>query len=110
MSSKTHRPYTVIGAESLTSSLYKTGDESVGFQYRFNITRLNARTGRVSQWFAPADVIALVKLAQVIASELQHDGCMNAMLRDDLRRVAMHLDEALDKLKAEHSPTGDKVR
>ncbi|MEO9595888.1 MULTISPECIES: hypothetical protein [Rhodopirellula] len=110
MSSKTHRPYAVIGSESLTSSLYKSGDELVGFQYRFNITRLNARTGRVSQWFAPADVIALVKLTQVIASELQHDGCMNTCLRDELRGVAVLLDEALDKLKTEYDSTGDKIR
>ena len=110
MSSKTHRPYAVVGSESLTSSLYKSGDELVGFQYRFNITRLNASSGCVSHWIEPTDVIALLKLVQVLSSELHIDGCMEAGLRNELRLVAKHLDKILNKLKAEHDSTGDKIR
>jgi hypothetical protein len=58
MSTGSHKPYAVIGAEQLTASVYKTGDELIGFKYRFNITRLNKRTGRVGHWFRPDDLMA----------------------------------------------------
>jgi hypothetical protein len=85
----------LVGAEQLTAAVYKTGDELVGFDYRFNITRLNNRTGRVNQWFTPDDLFAIVKLARVLAAELAHDGCMNAELRNRLVSLAAALDDAI---------------
>jgi len=106
MSTKSRKPYTVIGAERLTSSLYKTGDELTGFKYRFNIVRLNNHTGRVNQWFRPNDLVALMKLTQVLASELNHDGCGDAALRQQLRRIAAVLDRTLDEIASQHTSDG----
>lgn len=84
-----------VGAEQLTASVYKTGDELIGFDYRFNITRLNNCNGRVNQWFIPADLHAMVKLTRVLAAELANDGCMNTELRIRLITLAAALDEAI---------------
>ena len=101
MTNKSRRPYTVVGAEQLTATVYKTGDELIGFDYRFNITRLNYRNGRVSQWFIPADLLAMVKLTRVLAAELADDGCMDLELRTRLFRLASALDEAITETTPE---------
>lgn len=93
------KPYAVVGSEQLTASLYKTGDELIGFNYRFNIVHLNNRTGRVGHWLRPSDLEALVKLTQVLATELADDGCMDGVLRHRLRTIAVVLEEALDEIK-----------
>ena len=98
MNQNTSKPYTLIGAEALTASVYKTGDELTGVDYRFNITRLNKRTGKVNHWFTPNDLCAMVKLTRVLAAELAVDGCMSATLRDQLIGIAAALDEAIDVL------------
>ena len=91
----------MVGAEQLTASVYKTGDELTGFDYHFNMTRLNNRTGGVSQWFTPDDICAMVKMVRVLAAELADDGCMDEALRNQLFRLAAALDDAI----AEASPT-----
>ncbi len=95
MTQRSRKPNTIVGAEQLTASVYKTGDELIGFDYRFNITRLNNRTGRVNQWFTPDDLISLVKLVRVLSAELADDGCMNAELRNRLVSLASALDAAI---------------
>ena len=95
MNQKSRKPYTLVGADQLTASVYKTGDELIGFDYRFNITRLNNRAGRVNQWFTPDDLTALVKLVRVLAAELADDGCMNVELRNRLVGLATTLDDAI---------------
>lgn len=95
MTQRSRKPYTLVGAEQLTASVYKTGDELSGFDYRFNITRLNNRTGRVNQWFTPHDIISLVKLVRVLSVELANDGCMNTELRNRLFSLATELDAAI---------------
>lgn len=104
MSSKTRKPYTLVGAEDLTASVYKTGDELVGFDYRFNIVRLHRRTGRVDQWLTPSDLIALTKLVRVLAAELAVDGCMEPGLRDELFRLSASLDSAIAEASSHHGP------
>jgi hypothetical protein len=106
MSNGSHKPYAVIGAEQLTASVYKTGDELIGFKYRFNITRLNKRTGRVGHWFRPDDLMALLQLTRVLAAELAHDGCMDSALRKQLRDIATRLDQTLDEITPEHATNG----
>jgi len=110
MSTKSRKPYAVIGAERLTSSLYKIGDELTGFRYRFNIVRLNNHTGRVNQWFRPDDLVALVKLTQVLATELTHDGCLDAALHQQLRRMAAVLEQTLDEFASQHTSDGATER
>lgn len=95
MTQQSRTPYTLVGAEQLTASIYKTGDELIGFDYRFNITRLNNRSGRVNQWFMPTDLLAMVKLTRVLAAELADDGCMDAELRVRLFTLAAALDVAI---------------
>lgn len=95
MTQKARKPYTLVGAEQLTASVYKTGDELCGFDYRFNITRLNNKTGQVNQWFTPGDLCAMVKLVRVLSAELADDGCMNAELRNRLISLATALDAAI---------------
>lgn len=106
MNQKSKKPYTLVGAEELTASVYKTGDELIGVDYRFNVVRLNNRTGRVNQWFRPEDLLAFVKLVQVLAAELANDGCMDRHARSQLIGLAASLDCTL----AEVSPNVDSHR
>lgn len=94
-----------VGAESLITSVYKTGDEVVGFEYRFNISRLSRRTGRVNQWFTPQDVVALVKLTRVLASELANDGCIDQTLCTQFLTLSAALDDALAEVVPANRPT-----
>jgi hypothetical protein len=88
----TPKPYAMLGAGQLVSAIWKTGDEQSGWTYRFNVYRSNARSGRVSQLFRPADVRDLVKLCQVLAATLADDGCVPAEQRRTLLDVAVKLD------------------
>ena len=106
MSHKSRRPYTLVGAEQLTASVYKTGDELLGFEYRFNITRLNNRTGRVNQWFTPDDLCAMAKLVRVLSAELADDGCMGEALRHQLLRLAAGLDDAIAEVSTNNNVNG----
>ncbi|QDV83804.1 hypothetical protein [Stieleria magnilauensis] len=106
MPDKSRKPYTMVGAEQLTASVYKTGDELMGFDYRFNITRLNNRTGRVNQWFTPDDLCAMVKLVRVLSAELAHDGCMDEESRNLLFRLAAGLDDAIAEVSTNNNVNG----
>jgi len=92
-----HQPYCSVGAGCLTSFLWKTGDQSSGWHYRFNLFRLAAKGGRVSQLFRPADLMRFVKLVQVMASVIADDGCLSPVERGVLRRLATELDELLSR-------------
>jgi len=104
MTQEVRKPYTRMGADQLTASVYKTGDELVGFEYRFNIVRLNNRTGRVIQWFTPDDLHGLVKLTRVLAAELADDGCIGSELRTQLFAIAEALDDAIAKIAPANIP------
>ena len=93
------RPYCSLGAGRLTSFLWKTGDANSGWRYRFNLFRLGAKGGRVSQLFLPSDLMHFVKLVQVMASVIADDGCLSAVERGVLRRLASDLDEMLNGAK-----------
>ena len=101
MPQESRQPYTLIGADQLTAFVYKTGDELMGFDYRFNITRLENQIDWVNQWLTPDDLFSMVKLVRVLAAELADDGCMNVELRDQLFRLAAVLDDVI----AEGSPS-----
>lgn len=83
----------MVGAGRLASMIWKDGDEQLGWRYRFNVFRTQSRGGRVSQLFTPADVIHLVKLAQVLAAVISDDGCLDPIERGVLKRLADDLDE-----------------
>lgn len=89
------KPYAMLGAGPLTAALWKTGDIQSGWRYRFNVYRLNNSTGRVSQRFYATDVKHLVRLAAVLAFALVDDGCLPEPLRQELRDLATHLDDAI---------------
>lgn len=91
----TNRPYCLVGASRLSAALWKDGDEQGGFRYRFNIFRMLASSGRVSQLFDPEDVISLAKLAHVMALALIDDGCIHADLRRQLQQLVVRLDVSL---------------
>ena len=88
------QPHAIIGAERLTTSLYRRSDG----QYRFNIVRLNKRTGQVSQWYRPTDLLALLKLTRMIAAEVAHDDDLDSNSRDELEQLTTELDHALNAL------------
>lgn len=91
------KPYCSLGAGCLSSFLWKIGDNDSGWRYRFNIYRLAAKSGRVSQLFRPADLMHFVKLVQVMASVIADDGCLSPVERGVLRRLATELDELLSR-------------
>lgn len=98
MPTKSNEPYAIVGAEQLTAFLYKTGDELLGFQYRFSIVHQNSHTGRVGHWLRPTDIEALIKLTRVLAEELANDGCMSDVLRRRLRTFAAKLNTAINEI------------
>jgi len=93
----TSKPYCSLGAGCLTSFLWKSGDQVSGWRYRFNLFRLAAQDGRVSQLFRPADLMHFVKFVQVMAAVIADDGCLSPIERGNLRRLATELDELLTR-------------
>ena len=91
------KPYCSVGAGRLTSFIWKTGDDNSGWRYQFNLFRLAANGGRVSQLFAPADLIHFVKLTQVLAAVIADDGCLSPIDRGVLKRLATDLDQMLSR-------------
>ncbi len=89
----TPKPMGVVGAGQLASMIWKDGDQFAGWRYRFNLFRMDRRGKRISQLFRPSDVIHLVKLAQVLAAVLADDGCLTAVERGSLKRLADDLDQ-----------------
>src|SRR5690606_40337417 len=65
-----------------------------GWTYRFNLFRMSAASGHVSQQFRPADVFDLVKLCRVLAAELVHDGCLPQSQRKDFAELAAQIGRA----------------
>ena len=88
------KPYAMVGAGRLTSTLWKIGDQQAGWYYRFNIFWMTDR-GRVGQRFSPADIVDLVKLARVLAATLAEDGCLSPVRRSELARLAELLDQVI---------------
>ena len=87
------KPYEIVGAGQLVSSVWKAGDKQSGWTYRFNVYRMSRRNGHVSQLLRPADVRDLVKLCQVLAMTLADDGCVPTEERRVLANLAAALDE-----------------
>jgi len=93
--STANRPYMMLGAGQLCAAVSKEGDEQGGWQYYFNVFRMDASSGSVEQRFVPGDIADLVKLARVLAFAIVDDGCLSCDLKDDLRRLSACLDEVL---------------
>ncbi|QDT13485.1 hypothetical protein [Stieleria marina] len=108
MSNTPIKPYVVAGAESLSASLFKTEDEVNGFEYRFNITRLDSQSASISHWLRPDDIVALLKLTRLLAAELDFDGCIDFKLRLTLRGVADLIDQMLVDLASADSPGANR--
>lgn len=89
------RPYAMIGAGKLTSAIWKSGDERSGWQYCFNLFRMDARNGQVSQLFSPEDIMDLARSVRLLAFTLSDDGCLEQELRDDLSCLWSCLDDIL---------------
>jgi hypothetical protein len=92
------RPYEMIGAGRVVSSVWKRGDEAQGWTYRFNVFRMDSRNGSVSRLFRPADLFDLLKLCRLLAVELAGDGCLPACDLHRLIDIADALDSLLEEL------------
>ena len=86
------KPYVMAGAGKLTATIWKSGDERVGWHYRFNVFRCDASTGEVNQQLRPEDIGDLVKLARVLSQVVVDDGCIPHDLREELERLSTELD------------------
>lgn len=85
------KPYAMVGAGKLVSTLWKSGDQQAGWRYHFNLFRMTAR-GQVGQLLSPGDLIDLIKLARVLAATLAEDGCLSSARRRELACLAAMLD------------------
>jgi len=94
------RPYELIGAGELVSAVWKRPDGRDGWRYRFNVFRMNDRTGTVSRMFRPSDLPNFLKLCQVLAMELSSDGCLPEYERQRLSELAEELDALTRKESA----------
>ena len=89
------KPYATMGAGRLASTLWKEGDARSGWRYRFNLFRMSPTSGHVGQRFRPEDVPDLVRLVQVLASALIHDGDLADELGHDLCCLLACLEDLL---------------
>ena len=89
------KPYAMVGAGKLTASIWKMENTRNGWNYCFNVFRLNSINGRASQQFTPSDVTDLVKLARVLASTLVDDGCLDPQQRHTLINLAADIDQII---------------
>src|SRR5581483_6248692 len=80
------KPYAMVGAGRLASSIWKRGDARAGFRYSFNIFRLT-HDGRVRQSFVPSDLFSFIKLIQLLAATLSDDGCFTLEERRKLQDI-----------------------
>ncbi len=103
------KPYEMMGAGRLSSALYKVGDETTVWRYRFNIYCTDFNSGRLSHWLQPDDLVDMLKLIQVIASELAFDGCLDKAQLDQMNWVAKCL-EAINCQSYEPMPRNRKSR
>lgn len=91
----------MLGAGPLAASVWKAERKGERFAYRFNIFRMCAMSGRVSQRFTPNDIPYLASLVRLLAFEIANDGCLDVSSRDDLFCLAACLDEVLGKSRTE---------
>lgn len=77
----------MLGAGRLAAALWRIPNRH-GWQYRFNIYRLDAATGRVSQRLALSDLADLLQLVQLLASLMAEDGSVPSEQRRQLARLA----------------------
>ena len=101
------KPYAMLGAGPLAASIWKAKRKGQQFAYRFNIFRMCARSGQVSQRFTPSDIPHLVSLVRLLAFEIANDGCLDVNQRDDLSCLAACLDEVLGKPRTEANRSSD---
>jgi hypothetical protein len=86
------KPYAMVGAGALTSAIWKSGDDTAGWHYSFNVFRMSPN-GTVEQRFCPHDLAYLLNLVRVIAAVIAEDGCLPAALRSELERLESLLDQ-----------------
>jgi hypothetical protein len=96
MKGRSSKPYAMVGAGNLTASIWKDFVPDSGWTYRFNVYRLEARHGRVTQRLLPDDISDLVKLARVLAQLISDDGCLPGSLRHELQALAASIDVLSD--------------
>ncbi len=89
------RPTALLGAGRLAAMLWRSYAGKRGWLYRFNIFRVNQRSGRVTQHFTSEDVGDFAKLVQLLACAMSEDGYLEPDLRDDLSCLASCLADVL---------------
>jgi hypothetical protein len=94
------KPHAVLGAGNLTSAIWKAAELGNDELFYFNVFRMDAQTGDVTQRFAMSDILDLIRLAQVLAIALSEENCLDDHLRDDLACLASCLDEVLPSSSA----------
>ncbi len=90
--SSSTRPIAIVGAGDLTSCVRREGSGSQA-RYSFNVFRIR-RDERVTHGLRACDLRNLVKLCQVVASELIADGWLTDDQRRELTNLVAELDAA----------------
>jgi hypothetical protein len=88
---KRAKPYAMVGAGKLASSIWKDGNEARGFHYSFNVFRLSS-SGSVRQKFVASDLRHFVKLIHLLSATLADDGCFTMSEREELVDLAARLE------------------
>ena len=89
------KPHAMLGAGALASSIWKTTEQDERDAFRFNVFRLDADNGNVTQRFASSDIPDLARLAQVLAVAISGEDSVPNELRDDLSCLAACLGDVL---------------
>jgi hypothetical protein len=86
------KPSAMLGTGQLVSSLWESPDRNGRRTHRFNIYRMNSRSGRVSRSLRPIDLWDLAKLCQALAATLADEASIPAEQRRDLADLSAKLD------------------
>lgn len=89
------KPHAIVGAGALSSTIWRSQDLSDKDSIHFNVFRINAKTGDVTQRFSVSDIPDLARLVQVLALAISVDDAINSEMGDDLSCLAACLDQVL---------------
>lgn len=93
------KPHSMLGAGALASTVWKTTEQGERDPFRFNVFRLEADNGNVTQRFASSDIPDLARLTQVLAIALSGEEGLGDELRDDLACLAACLGDVLPSIR-----------
>lgn len=94
----------LVSAGRLIAGISRLNRSITHAEYRFEVTDA-VDLSTADSAFCLCDLLHLIKLVQLITSEIANDGCAIAKDQAWLRRVAAHLDQLLTEISTSAAPS-----